>query len=149
MATLKRTSLSKKDYELLAEFRYTLRKFLRFSEQAAVKHDVTPQQYQALLAIEGYRGRNFVTMGELAEQLQIAPHSTVGLVDRMEKIGLLCRRSAAEDGRMVVVALTTQGLSVLETLYRVHRKELRSVGPQLTKLLREAAQKMPSEIGEA
>ena len=77
-------SLSKADYEALAEFRYALRKFLGFSEAAASEHGVTPQQYQALLAIEGFPGRNWVTVGELAEQMRIAHHSAVGLVDRMQ-----------------------------------------------------------------
>ena len=56
-------SLNKADYELLAEFRYTLRTFLGFSESAAIEHGVSPQQYQALLAIEGFPGRNWVTIG--------------------------------------------------------------------------------------
>src|SRR6185312_15801055 len=60
--------LTKKDYELLAQFRHTLRKFLGFSEAAAIGHGITPQQYQVLLAIEGYPGRNWTTIGELAEQ---------------------------------------------------------------------------------
>ncbi len=141
--------LQKKDYELLAEFRYTLRRFLRFSEQAATSENLPPQQYQVLLAIEGFPGRNHVTVGELAEQLQIAPHSSVGLVDRMQKAGLLERKTDAVDGRKVFVSLTALGLKLLEKLYRVHRQEIRSIGPRLGKLLREAAEQMPGEEGDS
>lgn len=132
-------SLSKEDFELLAEFRYTLRKFLGFSEAVASGHGVSAQQYQALLAIEGFPGRNWVTMGELAEQLRIAHHSAVGLVDRMEALRLVRRAKASEDRRLVRVSLTPKGLGVLEKLYRAHRAELKTIGPKLITLLHQAA----------
>ena len=139
-------SLSKADYETLAEFRYALRKFLGFSEAAASEHGVTPQQYQALLAIEGFPERNWVTIGELAEQMRVAHHSAVGLVDRMETMRLVKRTTAKEDRRRVRVALTAKGLKLLEKLYLVHREELRSSGPQLAKLLQKAASQIPAKI---
>lgn len=135
--------LQKEDYELLAAFRYTLRQFLRFSEKAAKEHKLTPQKYQALLAIEGFPGRNYVTVGELAEQLQIAPHSTVGMVDRLVKSRLVKRTPDQDDRRIVWVSLTPLGLELLEKLYRAHRTELSSVGPRLSTLLRKAAKSMP------
>lgn len=126
----------KRDYEILAEFRYTLRLFLRFSEAAALKHQLTPQHYQALLAIEGYPSKNWVTIGELAERLQIASHSAVGLVDRLEKMNLVGRKRSPEDKRQVRVLLTSHGLKIFQKLYRHHREELKSIGPQLSALLR-------------
>jgi DNA-binding MarR family transcriptional regulator len=130
--------LKKSDYETLAAFRYGLRKFLGFSEAAAKREGVSPQQYQALLAIEGFPGRNSVSIGELAEQMQIAHHSAVGLVDRMEKLKLVQRKQSQEDRRCVDVSLTRTGLNLLEKLYRVHRAELRSSGPKWIKLLKQA-----------
>lgn len=138
--------LRKSDYEALAEFRYALRKFLGFSEEAATKHGVTPQQYQALLAIEGFPGRNWVTVGELAEQMRIAHHSAVGLVDRMEAMKLVKRGAVREDRRRVRVSLSAKGLRLLEKLYRVHRDELRSVGSQLTATLQKAAARIPVKV---
>lgn len=131
--------LTKADFELLAEFRYTLRKFLGFSERAATSHGVTPQQYQALLAIEGFPGREWLTIGELAEQMQVAHHSAVGMVDRMQALELVRRETSAEDRRRVRVTLTDKGRAVLSKLLRVHREELRSVGPQLVGILRRAS----------
>ncbi|MDF1811304.1 MAG: MarR family transcriptional regulator [Verrucomicrobiales bacterium] len=133
------TKLSKSDYELIAEFRYTLRKFLSFSEAAAVSHDLTAQQYQALLAIEGFPGRKWVTVGELAEQLQIAHHSAVGLVNRMEKLELVGREKCTEDRRRVQVSLTKRGSELLERLYLEHRAELKTIGPKIVQLLQRAS----------
>lgn len=141
--------LDKRDYETLAEFRYALRKFLGFSEEAASQHGVTPQQYQALLAIEGFPGRNWVTIGELAERMRIAHHSAVGLVDRMAAMRVVRRIASKDDHRRVQVALTAKGRKLLEKLYRVHRDELRSSGAQLAALLRKAAVRIPARIGRA
>ncbi|WP_221033211.1 MarR family winged helix-turn-helix transcriptional regulator [Actomonas aquatica] len=131
--------LAKAEFELLAEFRFTLRRFLGFSEAAAKRHGVSPQQYQALLAIEGFPGRDWVTVSELAEQLRIAHHSAVGLVNRMEGLKLVKRSVSTEDRRRVEVSLQPAGRVVLGKLYRVHREELRTVGPKLIALLQEAS----------
>lgn len=138
-------SLTKEDYELIAEFRYTLRKFLGFSEAAAISHKVSSQQYQALLAIEGFPSRNWVTIGELAEQLRIAHHSAVGLVNRMETLRLVRRSKSDEDGRRVQVFLTSKGMGVLEKLYRAHRQELKTIGPKLIGLLHKASAGRPED----
>ncbi len=129
------TKISKADYEALAAFRYALRQFLRFSEEAAETVGLTPQQHQALLAIRGFPGREQVTIGELAERLQIRHHSAVGLVDRLVAQKLVAREAAGSDRRQVYVGLTPGGLSALEQLSAVHRAELRRIGPQLSQLL--------------
>jgi DNA-binding MarR family transcriptional regulator len=144
MAAASAAKLTKTDYETLAEFRHALRKFLSFSETSAKAHGVLPQQYQALLAIEGFPGKKWVTMGELAEHMCVKHHTAVGMVDRMEKLGLVDRHPLPEDRRRVQVALTRKGLLVLEKLYRVHWDELRSSGPKLVASL----QKVSARIGK-
>jgi DNA-binding MarR family transcriptional regulator len=129
------STFSKDDYETLAEFRYALRCFLRFSENAAETVGLTLQQHQALLFIIGFPGREKVTIGELAERLQIRHHSTVGLVDRLEEQGLVKRMPNDEDRRQVFIGLTGKGVAVLESLANMHREELRHLGPQLCNLL--------------
>ena len=92
-------TLSKSEYEQLAEFRYRIRKFLRFSESAVRQLEVTPQQYLLLLAIKGYPGRDYATPGELAERLQITHHACVELINRCEEFELVTRRANPDDGR--------------------------------------------------
>ncbi len=127
--------LSKSEYELLAAFRYALRQFLRFSEEAAHAAGIEPQQHQALLAVKGFPGRDWVTVGELAERLQIRHHSAVGLVNRLVAQGLLARDTALTDRRQVHVTLTEQGAALLAQLSEVHKEELFRLGPELTALL--------------
>jgi DNA-binding MarR family transcriptional regulator len=131
--------VTKSDYETLAAFRYALRRFLNFSERVAQDRGLPVRQYLALLAIEGFPGRDFVSMGELAERLQIAPHSAVGLVNRLEAADLVRREPAPEDRRRVVVRLTCRGRARLEKLASAHHEELRTVGPVLSGLLAKVA----------
>ncbi len=128
--------MTRKDYETLAAFRYELRKFFNFSEKAAEDHGLAVQQYLALLSIEGFPGRNHTTIGELAERLQVAHHSAVGLVDRLEKKALVKRTPAEDDRRKVSVRLTKRGLAKLEKLAAVHHEELQTVGPLLVGFLK-------------
>ena len=75
------------EYQALAEFRYELRRFLRFSEQAARAAGFEPRQHQLLLAIKGLPEGKQATISALAERLQIAHHSTVELIDRLVERG--------------------------------------------------------------
>jgi DNA-binding MarR family transcriptional regulator len=127
--------ISQDEYETLARFRYALRCFLRFSEDAAADVGLSPQQHQALLAIRGWGGNAGVTIGTLAERLQIQHHSAVGLVDRLETKGLVQRVRDAADHRCVDVRLTAEGMAFLAQLSTVHRGELSEVGPHLITLL--------------
>ena len=128
-------AISKAEYETLATFRYALRQFVRFSETAAREAGITPKQHQALLAIAGFPGRDQITMGELAERLQIRHHSTVELIDRLAAQALVAREPGMEDRRQVYVSLTQEGRDVLARLSAVHREELRRIGPQINLLL--------------
>jgi DNA-binding MarR family transcriptional regulator len=124
------------DYAALAQFRYELRKFLAFSERAAREEGLTSQQHQALLAIKGFPGREQVTIGELAERLNLKHHSVVGLVDRLMGHGLIQRRHDEEDRRKVRIALTPKAEALLLGLTLAHRDELRRLAPLLHELLR-------------
>jgi DNA-binding MarR family transcriptional regulator len=136
----KTKQLSKSQYELLAAFRYALRQFLHFSEEAARAAGVTPQQHQALLAVKGFPGRDCVTVGELAERLQLRHHSAVGLVDRMVAERLVARAPSAQDRRQVYVQLTTRGQNVVERLSSAHSEHLKRIGPELTLRLKQLAE---------
>lgn len=142
VATSKRHSgaareLSLADYQLLAEFRYLLARFLAFSAEAAHEAGLAPRQHQALLAIKGYPGGAPVTVGDLAGRLGIRHHSAVGLVDRLVESGYLVRRSDAKDRRRAILALTAAGEKALAGLSSAHRAELRRIAPLLGPLLRE------------
>ena len=131
--------LSREQYAALAEFRYRLRRFLAFSEAAAARSGIPPQQHQALLALAGHAGRAPPTIGLLAEQLLIAPHSAAELVARMVDAGLLTKARAVEDRRRSELALTPRADALLRTLTATHLEELRRLAPALADALDPAA----------
>jgi len=119
--------ISKSEYEALHDFRHALRCFLRFSEQAARAAGLTPQQHQLLLAVKGQRGRDWASVSDLAESLQIRHHAAVGLVDRCERVGLVARSPDPNDRRQVRVTLTGKGEAILARLSTRNQRELRTL----------------------
>jgi DNA-binding MarR family transcriptional regulator len=122
------------EYRTLAAFRYTLRRFLAFSDVAASAVGLTQQQYQALLVMKARHGT--LGISELAAQLLVKHHSAVGLVDRLEQQGLVRREPSKSDRRKVVVRLTSHGARVFEKLATAHRAELRRIGPDWSKFIK-------------
>lgn len=130
------TIINLSDYQALAEFRYQMRRFLHFSEEAARLAGIEPQQHQLMLAIKGKPNGEEARVAYLAERLQVQHHSAVELVDRLEKKGLVTRTRADQDRREVHVHLTPSGERVLGELTLHMRSELRSAAPALVATLR-------------
>lgn len=129
--------LTDSDYRALAAFRHALRRFVRFSEQAARDAGLTPSQHQLLLAVRGYDGDGPPTLSALAEMLQLKLHSVGELVDRAETNGLVTRHEDPTDRRRVKLTLTDDGESHLATLTVLHRDELRRFRTEMSALLEE------------
>ena len=108
----------------LARFRYELRRFLRFSERAARRAGVTPQQHQLILGVAGFTGRGWATISELAEFLQARHNAVVGLVNRACRKGLVLKKPIAGDLRFIRVELSPKGRKILLHLSALHRREL-------------------------
>jgi DNA-binding MarR family transcriptional regulator len=149
-------TLAKADYQSLAELRYQIRRFLHFSQQAALQVRMEPRQHQFLLALKGLPESVRPSVGALAERLQIRPHSAVELANRLAKRGLLQRHrdgvernskntnkktktkpktktktKTKKDRREVLLTVTEKGERVLRELSLHHRAELRTAGPAL------------------
>ncbi len=127
--------LSLEEYRALAEFRHQVRRFLCFSEEQVRGMGMEPQQHQLLLAIKGLPDGATASVGELAERLQLKHHSTVELVNRLEKNGHIVRELSRQDRRQVIVRLTASGASVLRQLSLAHHQELETAGPRLARAL--------------
>jgi DNA-binding MarR family transcriptional regulator len=124
--------LTKSDFEALARFRFGIRRYLRFSEDTVRELGLTPQHYQLLLALKGFPDREWASIRELAERLQLRHHSVVELVNRAQAQGLVVRSPHPDDARAVQVLLTKDGEEILTRLASLHRDELRRMGDVLT-----------------
>ncbi|WP_129727539.1 MarR family winged helix-turn-helix transcriptional regulator [Ectobacillus funiculus] len=120
--------MPKEIYEQLALFRYRIRKFIRFSEEAARAKGLTPQHHQLMLSIMGFPDREYATPKELAERLQITPHACVELIRRCEDLNLVQRFPNPEDKRSIFIQLTEYGMRLLDELSEIHLDELTRAG---------------------
>ena len=119
------------EYRDQADFRCALRRFLHFSEEQARLAGITPQQHLLLLVARGHRSYPGVSIGEVADALQISHHGASLLVDRSVKRGLLDRREDRKDRRRALVSLTERGQQVLDRITESNRRELGSLDAAL------------------
>ena len=125
---------TEEDYRVLATFRARLREFLAFSDRASAKVGMTQQQYQALLALKTHPGPEPLTISGLAALLLIKHHSAVGMVDRLEKQGIVRRAPAVRDRRVVAIHLTPRGKRAMAKLAAVHHAELARIAPDFERI---------------
>jgi DNA-binding MarR family transcriptional regulator len=129
--------VSDAEYRRLLAWRSGLRQYLRWSEERAASVGLTGAQHQVLLAVAGHDDERGPTVGEIAEYLAVRPHSAVGLIDRVDRLGLVARRPDRTDRRVVRIVLTERGEASLEDLTAVHLEELARLAPRLVGIWRE------------
>jgi DNA-binding MarR family transcriptional regulator len=115
----------------LEEFRYTLRLFLSFSEKASEEEGVSVQQYQLLQVIATVPEGVGATIGFVAERMVLRHNSTVELVNRAARSGLVKRKIDPKDLRRSLVSLTPKGARVLVRLVPTHLAELDAHGNKI------------------
>jgi DNA-binding MarR family transcriptional regulator len=130
-------TLSRTEYKALAEFRYQIRRYLRYMEEKARARGYNPQQYQLLLAVEGLPEGQLPTIKTVAERMQLNHNTTVGLVDRCQRRGFLRRERAGIDRRVVTLVLTPAGKRMMQEQASASRAELQEIGPVLFSSLRQ------------
>ena len=121
----------------LAEFRFQMRKFLNFSEMASERCGIPAQQYQLMQVIAAMPEGQQASITYLAERMILRHNSTVELVDRAERAGLVRRESDPKDMRRSLVQLTAQGQEIVERLVAEHLRELSPLCDVLIHALRE------------
>jgi|SRR5690348_2937486 len=139
--------LAPTEYIALAEFRYQIRRYLRYMEEEARANGHHPQQYQLLLAIKGLPKGKEPTVTTLAERMQMNHNSMVGLINRCEKRGLIRRTQSSHDRRQVTLGITSQGDLVLRQQANASRRELGSITPVLFDSLERLMMKRPIRRG--
>jgi DNA-binding MarR family transcriptional regulator len=129
--------LTKQDYHSMASLRYALRKLLRFSKDfVRAKAKLTPEQYEALLALKAFSNNEGLTVGQLSERVQVKHHTAVSLTDKLAARRLVTKRRGSPDRRYVYVKLTSAGTKLMASLAAGHRREIRAHAGQLIDALR-------------
>lgn len=137
------SDLSNHLLQTLADFRFELRRFLQFSEGAAMEAGLQPQQHQLLLQVAGAAEGTPVTIAFAAQRLGLKHNSTVELVDRSEREDLIERTADRDDKRRAILRLTRKGRQILHQLSGDHARELNEMAPRLVRALRRVQSHSP------
>ncbi len=145
----KKRNLTLAEYRRLSELRFQIRRFLRFSEDAARSRKLEPQQHQTLLAIKGAPAGEEPTIAFLAKRMQLAHHTMVELVDRVVEKGLAQRKPSTTDRRSTLVQLTPEGSKVLSELSTFTYEQLQTKFGEMLEALQEVVEAKPNGSGHA
>lgn len=123
----------------LAEFRFQLRQFLSFSEISSERHGVQAQQYQLLQVIAAAPAGQPASVSYLADRMVLRHNSTVELVDRAERAGLVRRHTDERDLRRSIIKLTPLGEQMLRAMVAEHVQEIERLSDRIIHSLRAVA----------
>jgi DNA-binding MarR family transcriptional regulator len=99
------------DHEVLRSLRRIFHAVDRHSRQLARLHGLTEPQAICLNAVNRAGELN---TGQLARTVSLSPPTVTGILDRLERRGLVMRERAVRDKRQVVIRLTDGGRQLLE-----------------------------------
>ncbi|GAB4151804.1 MAG: MarR family transcriptional regulator [Planctomycetaceae bacterium] len=115
------------------------------------EYGLTSSQYNVLRILRG-EGKPMPSLEIGSRMIQVVPAMT-GLIDRLEKQGLVERKRCSQDRRVIYIEITRKALNLLKKMDKpvmeLHQKLLghltRSDLKQLSKLLEKARQSLVSE----
>jgi len=78
-------------------------------------------------ALEALLHKGPLTITEIQDKVRLASGSMTAAVDRLEKLGLVVRKSSPSDRRARVVELTAQGKRLAASSFKRHAKDLEAL----------------------
>ncbi len=91
---------------------------------------VTLPQFDVLSELE--RAGEPLTMSQLSRELMVSNGNVTGVIDRLEKNGLVTRNRAEHDRRIQYIELTSQGRKDFDKMARHHARWLEDLLSELT-----------------
>jgi MarR family transcriptional regulator, 2-MHQ and catechol-resistance regulon repressor len=97
--------------------------FASYSEAFVRQYDLTPAQFDVIATLGNTQG---LTMGDMGARTLITKGTLTGVVDRLEKKGLVTRQVPPENRRSVVVRLTAEGMALFERAFPTHIADIKA-----------------------
>lgn len=91
--------------------------FASYSETFVRQYDLTPAQFDVVATLGNTQG---LSMGEIGDRTLITKGTLTGVVDRLEKKGLVNREIPPENRRSVIVSLTAEGDELFKQVFPAH-----------------------------
>lgn len=91
--------------------------FSSYSESFVRQYDLTPAQFDVIATLGNTPG---LSMGDIGEKTLITKGTLTGVVDRLEKKGIVNREVPPENRRSVIVSLTPEGNELFGQVFPAH-----------------------------
>jgi DNA-binding MarR family transcriptional regulator len=127
------------EYEAVAQFRSTLRRFQHVSDEVARRHGLTARRYELLVMIAGAPTDRPASTSDVAKRMYVELHTATELVARAEQAGLVRRTTDTQDRRISRLALTEDGRRRLDATIEALRPERERLTELLADIHRQAA----------
>jgi len=96
--------------------------FSSYSEGFVRQFELTPAQFDVIATLGNTSG---MSMGEIGEKTLITKGTLTGVIDRLERKGLIVREVSASDRRSTIVKLTPEGDTLFHTAFPVHIADMK------------------------
>ena len=116
-------------YNVVRTFTLLNRLFQRHHAQ----FDLTPAKLNVLMLVKHVGGGEGLPQREIAKRLIISGSDVTGLIDRLEKEGLLIRRGVSHDRRVKLIKITPKGSVLLDRLWPSHIEQVEQAMSSLSK----------------
>jgi MarR family 2-MHQ and catechol resistance regulon transcriptional repressor len=99
------------------------------------------------VALEALLHKGPLTISEIQDKVRLASGSMTAAVDRLEKLGLVVRKSSRSDRRARVVELTAQGKRLAASCFERHAKDLEALMSALSQEEKEQLYESLKKLG--
>jgi len=98
-------------------------------------------------AVEALLHKGPLTITEIQDKVRLASGSMTAAVDRLEKLGLIVRKSSPSDRRARVVHLTAEGKQLAASSFERHAKDLEALMSPLSEKEKEQIYEPLKKLG--
>ena len=119
------------EHEALLNLYYTSICIKKHAADFFTSYELTDVQFHLMMLLAHHGGDEGLSQARLSEMMMVNRANVTGLIDRLEKIGMV-QRTAAEDRRYNIIQLTKKGRKLLEKADPAYGKEVQKAMSTLT-----------------
>lgn len=133
--------------QVLEAILYLYTESRRITKELARRADLTGPQLTVVKLLEQIGD---LSLSELSERIRAQNSTVTGIIDRMEREGLVTRERSKEDRRVVYIRLTAKGLELARGIpvepMEIFRSALETLSPQETRDLMRIMTKVAKRV---
>lgn len=133
------------EHEAVLNLYYTTVRLKKHAAEFFAPYGLTDVQFNLMMMLKYHGGTTGLSQARLGEMMMVNRANVTGLVDRLEKAGMV-KRTAAEDRRYNMIQLTAKGTQLLDKANGPYDREVKAIMNVLTKAEQQALIKACEKI---